>query len=116
MYVWELLAHRLRIEGWSIWHSRCRDACGETHIVHLYRPGIEWQACGPTLTEGEGSEYAWVFWTFAWETPTAGEHTVTSRATDDNGNVQPAPDDPLLAGKATFWESNGQITRRVRIE
>jgi hypothetical protein len=51
MYVWELLAHRLRTEGWSIWHSRCRDACGETHIVHLYRPGVEWQACGPTLTE-----------------------------------------------------------------
>jgi hypothetical protein len=51
MYVWELLAHRLRTEGWNIWHSRCRDACGETHIVHLYRPGAEWQACGPTLTE-----------------------------------------------------------------
>ena len=51
MYVWELLAHRLRNEGWSIWHTRCRDACGETHIVHLHRPGLEWQACGPTLTE-----------------------------------------------------------------
>ncbi len=67
------------------------------------------------LTEGEGSEYAWVFWTFDWEDPAAGEHTVTSRATDASGTVQPAPDDPLLAGKATFWESNGQITRRVRI-
>ena len=72
-----------------------------------------WQPA--TLTEGEGEEYAWVFWTFAWEDPAAGEHTVTSRATDAAGNVQPAPDDPLLAGKATFWESNGQITRRVRI-
>lgn len=51
MYVWEMLAQRLRIEGWNIWHSRCRDACGETHIVHVYRPGDEWQACGPTLTE-----------------------------------------------------------------
>ncbi|MBA2277720.1 MAG: sulfite oxidase [Chloroflexia bacterium] len=68
-----------------------------------------------TLTEGEGSEYAWVFWTFDWDTPASGEHTVTSRATDVTGNVQPAPDDPLLAGKATFWESNGHITRRVRI-
>lgn len=67
------------------------------------------------LTEGEGSEYAWVFWTIDWDTPAAGEHTVTSRAIDDSGNVQPAPDDPLLAGKQTYWESNGQITRRVRI-
>jgi hypothetical protein len=29
---------------------------------------------------------------------------------------QPAPDDPYLASKVTFWESNGQIARRVRIE
>ena len=40
---------------------------------------------------------------------------VTSRATDADGNVQPAPDDPLLAGKQTYWEANGQITRRVQI-
>ena len=73
----------------------------------------EWQPA--SLTEGEGSEYAWVFWTFDWGSPRAGEHTVTSRATDTSGNVQPALDDALLAGKQTYWESNGQITRRVRI-
>jgi hypothetical protein len=68
-----------------------------------------------TLTEGEGSQYAWVFWTYDWASPTPGEHTVTSRATDMAGNVQPAPDEGHLAGKATFWESNGHITRRIRI-
>lgn len=68
-----------------------------------------------TLTEGEGSQYAWVFWNFDWETPAPGEHMVTSRATDVDGNVQPSPDDELLAGKATYWESNGHITRRVSI-
>ncbi len=68
-----------------------------------------------TLTDGEGSEHAWVFWTVDWETPASGEHTVTSRATDVHGNIQPAPGDPLLAGKTTYWESNGHITRRVRI-
>ncbi len=73
----------------------------------------EWSPA--TLTEGEGSEYAWTFWTYDWGTPTPGEHTITSRATDTDGNVQPTPDDPLLAGKQTFWESNGQITRRVSI-
>lgn len=72
-----------------------------------------WQPA--TLTEGEGEEYAWVFWTFDWDAPASGEHTVTSRASDANGNVQPAPDDPLLAGKATYWESNGHVTRRVLI-
>jgi DMSO/TMAO reductase YedYZ molybdopterin-dependent catalytic subunit len=68
-----------------------------------------------TLTTGEGEEFAWVFWTLDWGTPEAGEHTVTSRATSLAGNVQPAPDDPFLAGKSTYWESNGQITRRIRI-
>lgn len=72
-----------------------------------------WQAA--TLTEGEGSQYAWVFWTFDWDAPAAGEHTITSRATDVDGNVQPAPDDPMIANKATYWEANGHITRRVGI-
>jgi hypothetical protein len=40
---------------------------------------------------------------------------VTSRAFDAEGNVQPAPDDPFLASKVTFWESNGRITRQVLI-
>ena len=73
----------------------------------------DWQPA--TLGEGQGSAYAWVFWSLDWGTPEPGEHTVTARATAVDGEVQPAPDDPFQAGKATFWESNGQITRRVRI-
>ena len=57
--------------------------------------------------------YAWRFWTFAWGTPALGEHTIRSRAFDVDGNIQPAPDDPFLASKRTYWESNGHITRRV---
>jgi len=73
----------------------------------------DWQPA--TLTEGAGEKFAWVFWTFDWGSVAAGEHRVTTRATATSGEVQPAPDDPLLAGKKTFWESNGQITRRVKI-
>jgi hypothetical protein len=47
--------------------------------------------------------------------PAPGEHTIRSRAFDMNGSMQPAPDDPFLASKRTYWESNGQITRRVLI-
>ena len=72
-----------------------------------------WQPA--TLGEGQGAEFAWAFWTVDWGRPDPGEHTVTSRARAVDGEVQPAPDDPLLAGKTTYWESNGQITRRVRI-
>ena len=73
----------------------------------------EWQPA--TLTEGDGSEFAWTFWTFDWGRPEPGEYAITSRAIDASGEVQPAPDDPLLATKQTYWESNGQITRRVAI-
>jgi hypothetical protein len=72
-----------------------------------------WQPA--TLTEGQGAPFAWTFWRFDWGTPSPGEHTVTSRATDVAGTLQPAPDDPLLAAKRTYWEANGHITRRVRI-
>ena len=49
------------------------------------------------------------------ERPPPGEHTIRSRAIDVDGNVQPAPEDPSIADKVTFWESNGQITRTVTI-
>ena len=73
----------------------------------------EWRPA--TLGEGAGEEYAWAFWTLDWGTPDPGEHSVTSRATAADGEVQPAPDDPFLAAKTTYWESNGHVTRRVRI-
>jgi hypothetical protein len=59
--------------------------------------------------------YAWSFWTFEWPLPARGEHTVRSRAFDREGNVQPSPDDAFLSSKRTYWESNGQITRRVML-
>jgi DMSO/TMAO reductase YedYZ molybdopterin-dependent catalytic subunit len=59
--------------------------------------------------------YSWKFWTFEWGMPRSGEHRIRSRAFDVDGNVQPAPDDPFLASRRTYWESNGQITRRVLI-
>jgi DMSO/TMAO reductase YedYZ molybdopterin-dependent catalytic subunit len=59
--------------------------------------------------------FAWRRWALDWGQPPAGEYAVTARAFDTSGRVQPAPDDPLLTTKRTYWESNGQITRRVRI-
>ena len=32
-----------------------------------------------------------------------------------SGNVQPAMDDPRIAKKKTYWESNGQVARQIRI-
>ncbi len=69
----------------------------------------------PPADKRRSRGYAWRFWTFDWGTPTPGEHAITSRAFDVQGKIQPAPDDPFLASRRTFWESNGYITRRVLI-
>jgi DMSO/TMAO reductase YedYZ molybdopterin-dependent catalytic subunit len=73
----------------------------------------DWQPA--TIGEGKDQEFAWKFWHLDWKNATPGEHTVVSRAVDSAGRIQPAPDDPVLAGKKTYWESNGQIPRRIRI-
>jgi DMSO/TMAO reductase YedYZ molybdopterin-dependent catalytic subunit len=68
-----------------------------------------------TIDLSEEAEYAWKIWSLDWPGPPPGEHTVTSRAVDTAGRVQPAMDDPIIAKKHTYWESNGQVTRRIRI-
>jgi DMSO/TMAO reductase YedYZ molybdopterin-dependent catalytic subunit len=77
-----------------------------------------WQAATlkiPRPSTTASRRIAWSFWTLDWGTPSSGEHTITSRAFGVDGNVQPAPEDPFLAAKRTYWEANGQITRRVLI-
>ena len=68
-----------------------------------------------TIDRSEEAEFAWKVWSLDWADASPGEHAITSRAIDTAGNVQPATDDPVIANKHTYWESNGQVTRRVRI-
>ncbi|QND63509.1 sulfite oxidase [Mesorhizobium loti] len=68
-----------------------------------------------TIDHSEEAEHAWKIWSLPWANPSPGEHTVTSRAVSTTGQVQPAMDDPLIAKKHTYWESNGQVTRHVKI-
>jgi DMSO/TMAO reductase YedYZ molybdopterin-dependent catalytic subunit len=69
---------------------------------------------GPASKRNRRS-YGWRFWKFEWGVPAPGEHKIRSRAFDLRGDMQPAPDDPFLASRVTYWENNGQITRRVAI-
>ena len=68
-----------------------------------------------TIDRGDQSRFAWSFWSIDWPDAAPGEHTIASRAADTQGQIQPAMDDPRIARKKTYWESNGQVTRRVRI-
>jgi DMSO/TMAO reductase YedYZ molybdopterin-dependent catalytic subunit len=81
--------------------------------VEVQIDGGRWHAATLDRQRNRGG-FAWRFWHFDWGTPPAGEHTVRSRAFDTDGNLQPPPDDPYLRSRRTYWEENGQITRRVR--
>ena len=62
---------------------------------------------------GPSKAWAWNFWTYDWGRAPAGRHTVASRAIDAHGAVQPAPNDPIITDRRTYWEANQQITRTI---
>src|SRR3954447_24269794 len=105
IYEWPDRAH----EAVSLMRVRARitdPAPGSTINAGTYTVrGKAWSGTGPvtqvdvSLT-GEGdwqpaelepsrSGYQWQDWSFTWEAPTVGRHTLRARATDAAGNVQP---------------------------
>jgi DMSO/TMAO reductase YedYZ molybdopterin-dependent catalytic subunit len=69
-----------------------------------------WQ---PARLESSNSQYSWKLFTYSWQGATAGEHTLVSRATDTNGQVQLTEAD--LETKRTFLEHSAQFPRTVMI-
>ena len=68
-----------------------------------------------TIDHSRRDRYTWRFFTFDWKSPSAGEHRIVSRATDEEGRVQPAADDPAIKLKKTYWEANQQWPRTILI-
>lgn len=81
--------------------------------VELSIDGGDWRPA--QLSKQHTAPFCWTFWTYAWRDATPGEHTLVSRATDARGRVQPAPDDPFITLKKTYWEANQQAVRKIRI-
>jgi DMSO/TMAO reductase YedYZ molybdopterin-dependent catalytic subunit len=104
-----------RDDGYAIMGAAWGAPIAAVEVQIDHGPWMAARLCGPLPERRKSRGYAWRFWTFDWGTPAPGEHEITSRAFDVDGNIQPAPDDPFLASRRTFWESNGQITRRVLI-
>ena len=65
-----------------------------------------------TVEPGQ-SQYAWKLFTYSWQGSSPGEHTVVSRATDTNGNIQPTVEE--LEIKKTGLEDNSQHARRIMV-
>jgi DMSO/TMAO reductase YedYZ molybdopterin-dependent catalytic subunit len=81
--------------------------------VEVQIDGGPWMAAD--IDRSEEAEFAWKLWSLEWANAKPGEHTITSRASDTQGQIQPAMDDPRIAKKRTYWESNGQVTRQIRL-
>lgn len=81
--------------------------------VEVSIDGGPWQMA--TIDYEEDAEFAWKIWTLNWQNPSKGEHTVVSRAIDTKGNIQPKGNSDYITGKHTYWESNGQIVRKIHI-
>jgi DMSO/TMAO reductase YedYZ molybdopterin-dependent catalytic subunit len=69
-----------------------------------------WQAA---QIDPESTQYSWKIFRHVWSGATPGEHTVVSRVTDVNGQVQPTVEQ--MPEKPTRWENNAQFPRRVVI-
>lgn len=59
------------------------------------------------------TQYSWKLFSLDWTNPTPGDHTLVSRVTDINGNVQATPAE--LPEKVSYWEDFGQFTRTITI-
>jgi DMSO/TMAO reductase YedYZ molybdopterin-dependent catalytic subunit len=70
-----------------------------------------WQPA--TMDKATSGKYSWKLFTYAWAGAAPGEHTLVSRVTDVNGNVQPTTEE--LENKKTFLEDNSQFPRKVRV-
>jgi len=63
--------------------------------------------------DAANTRYSWKLFSFKWEGVTPGAHTLVSRVTDADGNVQPTADE--LKRKKTFLEDNSQFPRKITI-
>jgi DMSO/TMAO reductase YedYZ molybdopterin-dependent catalytic subunit len=66
-----------------------------------------------TFDPATRAKYSWKLFTYTWDNPTPGEHTLVSRAIDINGRVQPTSEE--LETKKTFLEDNSQFPRKLTI-
>ena len=87
---------RVRIVG-AAW-------AGEANIVRVEistDSGATWH---PARLSHQQARYAWRLWNYDWSAPKAGEYTIMSRATDDQGRTQP---------QTAAWNPSGYLYNAI---
>jgi DMSO/TMAO reductase YedYZ molybdopterin-dependent catalytic subunit len=113
-----LVARVTRIQtGGKVRHRVYGAAWGDGTPIEKVEIRIDNGVWRPVILDrSQQAPYAWTLWSYDWNGAAPGEHSVVCRATDATGYMQPAMDDPAIAMKHTYWESNGQLTRKITIE
>lgn len=78
--------------------------------VEISIDGGAWQRAE---IDPQSSQYSWKLFTYDWTNATPGEHTLVSRVTDVNGQVQATPEE--MPEKPSRWENYAQFPRKVLI-
>ena len=78
--------------------------------VEVQIDGGDWKKAA---MDPANTQYSWKLFTYKWEGAMPGEHTLVSRVTDADGQVQPTAAD--LKRKKTFLQDNAQFPRKVMI-
>ncbi len=99
-----------------------RDDGGHTIMGFVLNDGTPLRSVEVMIDDGpwqeaeidpESSQYSWKLFRLRWNDATPGEHTINSRVTDVNGQVQPTADQ--MPEKPSRWENNAQFPRTVMI-
>ncbi len=99
-----------------------RDEGGHTIMGFVLNDGTPLRSIEVMIDDGawqeaevdpESSQYSWKLFRLRWNDASPGEHTIVSRVTDVNGQVQPTADQ--IPEKPTRWENNAQFPRTVMI-
>ena len=99
-----------------------RDEGGHTIMGFVLNDGTPLRSIEVMIDDGpwqeaeidpESTQYSWKLFRLRWTDASPGEHTIVSRVTDVNGQVQPTADQ--LPEKPTRWENNAQFPRTVMI-
>ena len=99
-----------------------RDEGGHTIMGFVLNDGTPLRSVEVMIDDGswqdaeidpESTQYSWKLFRLRWTDASPGEHTIVSRVTDVNGQVQPTADQ--VPEKPSRWENNGQFPRTVMI-
>jgi DMSO/TMAO reductase YedYZ molybdopterin-dependent catalytic subunit len=127
---------RRDIGGVERWEERSVTKINlKSSIIRVTRSGSDYSILGFVLNDGtplksvevkvddgpwraavidpQSSKYSWKLFRYDWRNPARGEHTIVSRVTDINGQVQARPDQ--MPEKPSRWENYAQFPRTVVI-